>query len=85
MSNLRKPPQKVVDGLVILLEELLKKPKLRVESTSYLTSVVFTQSKVPLSIGEIREEFTSRGYLLFYSEVVEKKQPYTFFNLTKLI
>jgi hypothetical protein len=84
MSNLKKPSTKMVDGLVLMLEELVKRPKMRIESTPHLTSIVFTQTKVPLSIGEIREEFHSRGYLFFYSEVVEKKQTYTFFNLTKL-
>lgn len=83
-TNLKKPPTKVVDGLTFILEDLLKKPKLRVESTPHLTSVVFPQSKIPNKIGEIREEFHSRGFLFFYSEVVEKKQILTFFNLSKL-
>jgi hypothetical protein len=84
-TSVKKPPTKVVEGLTLILEELLKKPKLRIESTPHLTSVVFPQSKIPSKIGEIREEFYNRGFFFFYSEVVEKKQILTFFNLSKMV
>ena len=85
MSNLKKPPVKVIDGLVLFLESILNKTKVRTESTSNLTSIVFPELKIPKELWEIRAEFYDRGYLFFYSEVVEKEKVYTFFNLTKML
>ena len=88
MSKLTaKPPQKIIEAVTAELEKSLKKEYIKVIFEGNLAQILFLPVKmIPNSITEMREELAEKGYLFFYSTIMEGKgkQEVLSFNLIKI-
>ena len=80
-----KPKPKQIEIIQGVLEESLKAKAFKTTVDDCLVSLLFPEStKIPKDMTEIREELLQRGYIMFYSTVLEKDVPVLSINLTKI-
>jgi hypothetical protein len=83
----KRPSQKVVEAVTSELEKVLRKEHVKVIFEDTLAQILFLPIKmIPVAMTDVREELSEKGYLLFYSSILEGKgkQEFLSFNLTKL-
>lgn len=79
------PKPKQIEVIKSVMEESLKTKSVKVEVSGSLASILFPSgTKIPKDMGEMRTELEQRGFIMFYSDVVVRDEPYLSINFSKL-